>query len=83
MLLISSQPSNAYCQGAFGNPSSKPRLALLTAYSNRYHLDAHVDKHNAGIVVVNLAGPKGGGSLDFTRDIARHATGNDQECVVM
>ncbi|EDP44893.1 hypothetical protein MGL_0700 [Malassezia globosa CBS 7966] len=50
MLLISSQPSNAYCQG---------------------------------IVVVNLAGPKGGGSLDFTRDIARHATGNDQECVVM
>ena len=66
-----------------GNPSSKPRLALLTAYSNRYHLDAHVDKHNAGIVVVNLAGPKGGGSLDFTRDIARHATGNDQECVVM
>jgi len=46
-------------------------------------LDAHVDKHNAGIVVVNLAGPKGGGSLDFTRDIARHATGNDQECVVM
>jgi len=45
----------------------------------KYHLNAHVDKHNAGIVVVNLQGSVGGGQANFTRDIAQQATGDEQE----
>jgi len=45
----------------------------------KYNLDAHVDKHNAGIVIVNLQGPPGGGQANFTRDIAQQASGNEQE----
>ncbi|WFD20152.1 hypothetical protein MCAP1_002396 [Malassezia caprae] len=45
----------------------------------KYNLDAHVDEHNAGIVIVNLQGPPGGGQSNFTRDIAQQATGDEQQ----
>ncbi|WFD34485.1 Putative ATP-dependent helicase IRC3 [Malassezia cuniculi] len=48
-----------------------------------YNVSAHVDPKNTGVLIVNMNGPAGGGGADFTRDMARGATGNDQECVVM
>ena len=58
----------------------KPAVQRLV---RSYNVSAHVDPKNTGVLVVNMNGPIGGGSLDFTRDMSRSATGNDQECVVM
>lgn len=58
----------------------KPAVQRLLSH---YHLDAHVDPHNKGIVVVNLRGPMGGGSTDFTHAMARGASGNEHECIIM
>ena len=58
----------------------KPAVQRLLSH---YHLDAHVDPDNAGIVVVNLRGPPGGGSTDFTHAMARGASGNEHECLIM
>ena len=49
----------------------------------KYNIAAHLDHRNQGVLVVDMNGPRGGGSADFTRDMARNATGNDQECVIM
>lgn len=58
----------------------KPAVQRLLSH---YHLDAHVDPDNAGIVVVNLRGPPGGGSTDFTHAMARGASGSEHECLIM
>ena len=47
-----------------------------------YRLEAHLDPRNAGVLVVNLRG-NGQGSANFTRDLAKQTTGNEDECVIM
>ncbi|PWZ03778.1 DUF1771-domain-containing protein [Testicularia cyperi] len=47
-----------------------------------YRLDAHLDPRNAGVLVVNLKG-NGQGAANFTRDLAKQSTGNEDECVIM
>lgn len=49
---------------------------------NDYRLDAHLDPHNAGILIVNLKG-SGRGGANFTRDLAKQITGNENECIIM
>lgn len=58
----------------------KPAVERLV---RNYNVAAHVDPHNTGVLIVDMFGPPGGSGADFTRDMARSATGNDQECVVM
>ncbi|GAC75980.1 predicted MutS-related protein [Moesziomyces antarcticus T-34] len=47
-----------------------------------YRLEAHLDPRNAGVLVVNLRG-NGQGGANFTRDLAKQTTGNEDECVIM
>ncbi|SNX87244.1 uncharacterized protein MEPE_05954 [Melanopsichium pennsylvanicum] len=47
-----------------------------------YRLEAHLDPRNAGVLVINLRG-NGQGGAGFTRDLAKHTTGNEDECVIM
>lgn len=42
-----------------------------------------MDPHNAGVVVVHLAGGGGRRDAGFTNDLARSATGNEEQCTVM
>lgn len=49
---------------------------------NDYRLEAHLDPRNAGVLVVNLRG-NGQGGANFTRDLAKQTTGNEDECVIM
>lgn len=49
----------------------------------KYNLQAHLDPHNSGVLVVDLTG-KGGGSFgrdtgSFTRGLAQNASGNDEQ----
>ena len=43
-----------------------------------YRLDAHIDPKNTGVLVVNLRG-SGGGGANFTRDLAKQASGDENE----
>lgn len=45
-----------------------------------YNLSAELDPHNSGVLVVHLTG-SGGGSRDagFTRELAKHASGNEEQ----
>ncbi|PWN52640.1 DUF1771-domain-containing protein [Violaceomyces palustris] len=47
-----------------------------------YRLDAHLDPRNAGVLVVNLQASSAG-SANFTRDLAKQVSGNEQECTIM
>jgi len=51
-----------------------------------HRLAAELDSHNAGVVIVHLNGGGGGGAFrdaGFTRDLAKQATGNEEQCAIM
>lgn len=45
----------------------------------QYNLAAHLDPKNTGVLIIDLHGPAGGGSLDFTRDMMRSGAGGSQD----
>lgn len=49
----------------------------------KHNVTAFVDPHNQGVVIVQLQNPQNINPVAATRELARGATGNEQECVVM
>ncbi|PWN42818.1 DUF1771-domain-containing protein [Ceraceosorus guamensis] len=48
-----------------------------------YNLAAHLDPHNSGVLVVNLQGQGSRDVGSFTRDLAKHASGDEEQCTIM
>lgn len=65
------------------------RLTRLSPIIHRYNLAAHIDPQNAGVLIVSLRGGGGArgmpetGDTGFTRDLAKHATGDEENCSIM
>ncbi|KAE8225754.1 hypothetical protein CF319_g1539 [Tilletia indica] len=58
----------------------KPAIAKLMQDEN---LSAQVDPRNAGVIIVDLTGSGSRDADALTRDAARSATGNENDCVIM
>lgn len=58
----------------------KPAIEKLMRDNN---ISAALDPHNAGVLVVHLQGGSNVGDAGFTRDLAKGATGKDDECTIM
>ncbi len=56
---------------------------LILYYQPRYHLAAHLDPHNSGVLVVSLGGAQRGEKGIGVGDITDRLERDDQHCVIM
>lgn len=59
-------------------------MTLRCGVENRYNLDAHLDPHNSGVLVVQLRPQSGaGGGRSRGRALGDELEKKDGECVIM